>query len=261
MILENDFSIFFVFWKILISFVENIYFPHHRIMENKIIKLSDAPKYPANPFVESAQKEIESKMVIKQIYGSRADQKAVVASVDTNTGETFDVSFARRIEVDEDQFAKIYVREVGKINTLTNAGIRVLSYILKHIKPNTAELLINREACLQEIGYKTPKPLYRGLAELVAASIIARGWTDNLYFINPLVIFNGNRAVFATEYIRKRDADKKAKGELKTQKQIMDEHSNIKEFQGQAPKTAPESQSTEPPTPEEDPRQMSLFPD
>ena len=33
--------------------------------------------------------------------------------------------------------------------------------------------------------------VYKGLAELVKAEIIARGPADNLWFINPLIVFNG----------------------------------------------------------------------
>lgn len=42
-----------------------------------------------------------------------------------------------------------------------------------------------------------------GLAELLEASIIARSEESSLYFINPMVMFNGNRITFAKSYVRK----------------------------------------------------------
>ena len=54
-----------------------------------------------------------------------------------------------------------------------------------------------------------------GLAELVKAEIIARGPADNLWFINPLIVFNGDRVTFAKTYVRKKTlaAQKKEEAE------------------------------------------------
>jgi hypothetical protein len=38
---------------------------------------------------------------------------------------------------------------------------------------------------------------------LVENNIIARGPADNLYFINPMVIFNGDRVSFTKTYVKK----------------------------------------------------------
>ena len=63
--------------------------------------------------------------------------------------------------------------------------------------------------------YKTDKAVYKGLAELVKAEIIARGPADNLWFINPLIVFNGDRVTFAKTYVRKKTlaAQKKEEAE------------------------------------------------
>lgn len=185
--------------------------------------ISKTPRFKTNPFLDMTVTEVERNTVVKQIAGSRNDQKAVVASVDTNTGETFDVRFCRRMYLDETQFVKVFLESLNSFYQLSNAGIRVLTYVLQHIKPNNDAILINREDCKNEVGYKTEKPIYKGLAELIQANIIARGWTDNYYFINPLVIFNGNRVAFANEYIRKQQGDK-------TPKQILSDNANKQEF-------------------------------
>ncbi|MFS2435331.1 hypothetical protein AAH124_20465, partial [Phocaeicola vulgatus] len=45
--------------------------------------------------------------------------------------------------------------------------------------------------------------------------IIARGPADNLWFINPLIVFNGDRVTFAKTYVRKKTlaAQKKEEAE------------------------------------------------
>ena len=49
--------------------------------------------------------------------------------------------------------------------------------------------------------------LFVGFASLVKAGIIARSEMPNMYFINPLIVFNGNRITFAKTYIKKQKAN------------------------------------------------------
>lgn len=43
-----------------------------------------------------------------------------------------------------------------------------------------------------------------GLAELLEAGILARSQEPSLYFINPTIMFNGNRLTFAKSYVKKK---------------------------------------------------------
>ena len=58
-------------------------------------------------------------------------------------------------------------------------------------------------------GYKTAKPIYEGLSYLIASEIIARGRADNIYYINPLIVFNGNRVTFAKSYVKRKKIENK----------------------------------------------------
>ena len=62
--------------------------------------------------------------------------------------------------------------------------------------------------CLEHTGYKTRGNILSGLAELLEASIIARSQESSLYFINPAIMFNGNRITFAKSYIKKQITSK-----------------------------------------------------
>ena len=42
------------------------------------------------------------------------------------------------------------------------------------------------------------------ISELAKAEIIARGPAENVWFLNPMVCFNGDRVTFAKTYVRKR---------------------------------------------------------
>lgn len=175
------------------------------------LSLSDAPKFDVNPFLVEAIPIVEEKTVYKMKCGTRTDEKGIVTTLDNNTGEVFQTSFLRRMEVDEDRFAKVYLENVALMHELNTPGIRVFSYFIKTAKPNSAEVIFRLEDCMEYCKYKSKATIYKGLAELINAQIIARGWADNIYFINPLVFFNGNRVVFATEYIRRHNPDIKAR--------------------------------------------------
>lgn len=71
------------------------------------------------------------------------------------------------------------------------------------MKPKNDMIMFILEDCLEYTKYTSKGTVYRGLAELVKAEIIARGINENLWFINPLIVFNGDRVSFTKTYVRK----------------------------------------------------------
>ena len=210
------FSILLLFWKILVYFVENNISQKHIKMENKKpVKLTDFQKNEENPFMKQAIEGIENHVVKKYKSNSGGDKKAVVALADTETGEVFKTSFIRQIEVDEEQFTKLYLSNFAAFFDLSQAAIRVFGYFMTCMKPKNDLIIFNRKKCLEYTKYKTDKAVYKGLAELVKAEIIARGPADNLWFINPLIVFNGDRVTFAKTYVRKKTLAAQKKEEAK----------------------------------------------
>lgn len=180
---------------------------------SKVSQESRLSKYPINkenPFLQQAVQEVNKQVVRKWKNTAGSDAKAISLVVDPESGEMLgQTTFMRRIEVDEDQFAKLYLAQFQAFFDLTTAGIRVFGYIMTCMKPRKDMILFDREECLEFTKYKGVESVYRGLTELLKAGIIARGKTDNLYFINPLIVFNGDRARFVHEYVKKPRKQKK----------------------------------------------------
>lgn len=174
-------------------------------------KLSDYTKYETNPFLEKAIQAVESGVVRKYKSASNYEQRAVLQAVDPKTGEVLGhTSFIRQIEVDEEKFAKFYLSNFSAFFDLKTSAIKVFGYILTQLKPGQDMFLFFVKDCIKYTQYKTSKPIYEGLSYLVASEIIARGRADSIYFINPLIVFNGNRVTFARSYVkRKKEANKK----------------------------------------------------
>ena len=58
------------------------------------------------------------------------------------------------------------------------------------------------------------------MAELISAEIIARGRTEVFFYINPMVIFNGNRVTFAKTYVNKAAHVRQTKKEAENKNQL-----------------------------------------
>ena len=182
-------------------------------MTKNELKLSDFQRNKENPFMKQAIEDIENHVVKKYKSSTGSDKKAVVAVADTDTGEVFRTSFIRQIEVDEEQFAKLYLNNFAAFFDLSQAAIRVFGYIMTCMKPKNDMIMFILEDCLEYTKYTSKGTVYRGLAELVKAEIIARGINENLWFINPLIVFNGDRVSFTKTYVRKKSLSTKKKAE------------------------------------------------
>ena len=182
-------------------------------MAKNELKLSDFQRNKENPFMKQAIEDIENHVVKKYKSSTGSDKKAVVAAADTDTGEVFRTSFIRQIEVDEEQFAKLYLNNFAAFFDLSQAAIRVFGYIMTCMKPKNDMIMFILEDCLEYTKYTSKGTVYRGLAELVKAEIIARGINENLWFINPLIVFNGDRVSFTKKYVRKESLSTKKRAE------------------------------------------------
>lgn len=166
--------------------------------------LFNLEKHRENPFLSQMVDEVRSSTIVKLQGGKSTDKKGVAGLVDTNSGEIVEATFLRKKEVDAEQFVKIFCNHVGLWADLSKPALKVFSWIINNLRPQADYVLINREIILSEIGYKSSETLYKGLRELVKAGIIAKGLVDGMWFINPLVVFNGDRVTFTTNYIKKK---------------------------------------------------------
>lgn len=149
--------------------------------------------------------EMVNKQIIKRkYYGTETDKKGVQAYVNLETGETVNPTFIRYKEVDQSQFVKLYIANISTIFDLQKTAGKVFEYIIKScLKPTKDMFVFNMDDCKEYTGYKSKSTIYQALAELCEAKIIARGWSDSIWFLNPLMVFNGDRAAFINAYLTK----------------------------------------------------------
>ncbi len=180
------------------------------IMEKKnTLSVSNLPQFDANPFIEKAIISIEEKTVKrKQYFGGSKGVENIVSNV--ASGEVIGhTNFVRYVELDEEKFAKIYLSQFTAFWDLTKTAIRVFGYVINNLIPNKDVVYIDIQEVMQVTKYKEEKSVYKGLAELVNAGMIARSKNHMKYFINPMIFFNGDRVTYATTYIKKKKAAQK----------------------------------------------------
>lgn len=191
-------------------------------MAKSILKFSDYEKNKENPFMKEAVEEIQRHVVkkFKNSTHASSEQRAVVAAADISTGEVFRTSFVRRVEVDDDQFTKLYLSKFKSFFNLSQPALRVAGYVMTCMKPKKDMIMFILDDCLEYTGFKSKASVYKGLAELIEEGIIARGNHENLFYINPLIIFNGDRVSFTEEFVRKTTKSVQKKLEDKNQLSI-----------------------------------------
>jgi hypothetical protein len=172
------------------------------IEEGRMLKVSDFPKNRENPFIN---KLIEDVTPVQRRRMITPTNKEVTQQVINQDGEQVGLSaFVQYVEVDEKQFAKLYLSQLGAFWDLSKPALRVFTYIMSTIKPNADTIDFDMEECLSHCQYQSKSQVFKGLADLLQKNIIARGKTEYQYFINPIITFNGDRVLFAKGIIKKK---------------------------------------------------------
>lgn len=161
-----------------------------------VMKVSESRQSSRNPFLDDALDSIRSIKRRRSVMPAE-NNDAILSLVDRYTGEVAgDVKFVAYTQVDPEPFVKLYFKQSFRLVGLNASALRVLEYIMHQMKPNSDTVEFYLPDCKKYTGYKTRKPIYTGLSALQEAGFIHRGPVPTTYFINPLVLFNGNRAAY-----------------------------------------------------------------
>ena len=173
--------------------------------------VSTYKKNKENPFMTQALESIDKNIIKKFKSSTNTDERATLIAYDPNTSEILGhTRFIRQIEVDEEQFTKLYLANFRAFFNLSQSAIRVFGYIMTCLKPKNDMIVFILDDCKEYTKYTSAKAIYKGLGELCNSEIIARGPIDSIWFINPMVLFNGDRISFAKTYVKKKHSSVKS---------------------------------------------------
>lgn len=159
--------------------------------------------YPENPFWEKTEIKIGSKMV--KVSGGKHIN---------GDGESISHSGIHVVrEVDENEFVKIYTKNIRAIFDLKPTAQRVLQYLMTELQktPNADAIYLawvgaDEYFCENDIKASRAS-FHRALSELIQKGFLAESTKPNMFWFNPNLFFNGNRLTFVHEY-RKMNIEK-----------------------------------------------------
>ena len=168
-------------------------------------KINRYPTFESNPFIEEAIKKISISTGHKREFINGTKQ--ITNHIVNYDGEIVGHSrFVRFVQVDEEKFIKVYIKEFAAFYDLTKSAKRVFGYIIERcIIPNKDVFYIDYDEAKQVTGYLSDNVIRSGISSLIENKIIARSKSPYKYYMNPLTFFNGNRISFVKTYIKNRE--------------------------------------------------------
>lgn len=134
-------------------------------------------------------------------FGTNKNKRILNTETSELDEDTLLISVKKK--VDKEHFVKLYTGVVKELFELSKSAFKVFCYILSVVEFKDL-VILEIEACKQFCSYKSVDPIYDGVVELIERKIIAKGPIAGTYYINPSVIYKGDRVVLLTEYHRLR---------------------------------------------------------
>jgi hypothetical protein len=159
--------------------------------------------YAENPFAKELVVPVRTKK-----YSNTSGEKMMLVSQDT--GEIRPAGFWTAKKVDEEQFVKLFAKGVKAFADLTNAGVKVFELLYIEIQKNINQdkIYLSFDPSFEEKGL-SERSYYRGLNELIEKNFIASTVKVGWYFVNPQYLWNGDRLVFAEEFVKVKNTQTK----------------------------------------------------
>lgn len=104
-------------------------------------------------------------------------------------------------KVDHDAFIKVFRESIRYIAKLSKTAQAVLVYIMDNIPKDKGHVIIDNAAVMEMCSFKNRKSVRDAVVELLDKNFITRTTVPKVYWVNPLILFNGNRITYANEYI------------------------------------------------------------
>ena len=182
-------------------------------------------RFKTNPFLQDLVVNLREKQVR---LGSLDNNTHIL--IDQSNGSTQGTHLVTYRHVDNEQFLKLFTKNIALTFDLTSPGIKAFNVLCWAVqigaiaKDEVALDSFALEEFLSAHRERTP-PLKdfslatfkRGLAELETAQLIAKTIRKGRYFVNPSFVFNGDRVAFSTVIERKRGS-----GQVNENQQLLD---------------------------------------
>lgn len=153
-----------------------------------IVKLSDCLKHATNPFHDGTLQSLNIRKFPIQPQGPM---------VNTESGEivTGNVYIHKKFGyLDTEPNVKLFQNVSDTLLNLSGSGVKMFFYVVSQLTKGSERVYIAPHPALKFTGYQSNKDVYKGIAELIAYQVIAKTEESLMYYVNPNLIFAGNKA-------------------------------------------------------------------
>lgn len=166
--------------------------------KREITGIRSAPTHAENPFIKGSIAEISGR---KKRY-SVASRNHTITDASGRVLGGIEHTIVR--VVDDSQFVKVFADGVAGIYDLKAGGGKVFRYLFDQVQKNknVDRLYLYFMDALEEPWTISKPVFFRGMAELLEKGFIARSVNPNMFYLNPAMIWNGDRFRFVQEYRR-----------------------------------------------------------
>lgn len=158
--------------------------------------LRSAPTYDENPFIEEDGIVC---MKTRKALAYREGKNEIYAKTTADEIGKCD-GFYRRMEVDTEQFIKIYAKGIAAMANLHSPGRTVFQFLLTQMRHTVGKDRVPLSTAVAKTNEISQAVFLKGITELLNAGFIAKTPYPGLFWINPTYVFNGNRLRFITDY-------------------------------------------------------------
>lgn len=119
----------------------------------------------------------------------------------TSFGVIDNVKIENLVLADEKSYEGIFVKffKTKFLASLNNYALKIFIYITEHLEVNNNKIGLKIEKLSINCQIQEPRKIYEGLNELIEKNIIAKHSIEDLYYVNPSIIFRGsNRKILLT---------------------------------------------------------------
>jgi hypothetical protein len=166
--------------------------------KREITGIRSAPTHTENPFLDGSTVDIRGRKK-RYTVAARGD-----VLIDPNGQVKGGIEHSIVRVVDDAQFVKVFSDGIAGMYDLRSGGSKVFRYLFDQVQKhaNVDRLYLYFMDAAEEPWVISKPVFFRGMAELLDKGFIARSANPNMYYLNPAMIWNGDRFRFVQEYQR-----------------------------------------------------------
>jgi len=163
-----------------------------------VVGLRSAPSYKENPFIAGSLVQVKGR---KKNYSVASDAMTLTDKQGVVQGV---VQHSITRIIDDSLFVKVFADGIAGIYDLSKPGSKVFRFLFDEVQknPNQDRMYLYFMDALEE-PYCIPKTaFFKGMSELLTKGFLAKSANPNMFFLNPAMMWNGDRFRFVQEYQR-----------------------------------------------------------